>query len=228
MAKKDAQTKDIQIFCYKAMPVRTTEIDGETWFVAKDVCDILEHSNSRMAVEELDDDEKGVSKVYTPGGMQDMTIVSEAGLYTLLMRSNKPEAKPFRRWVTHEVLPSIRKTGSYTAPKKPEKKSRMSVAWVKAVSKIIDLAFNAKSDEEFQKILALDLAFKQENGYSALNAAGLYIDTACQCTKYHKKDWYGMDYEFHYQLRLDEALVLPKSYSAGYFEGDENNVQIYD
>ena len=66
MAKKDAQTKDIQIFCYKAMPVRTTEIDGETWFVAKDVCDILEHSNSRMAVEELDDDEKGVSKVYTP------------------------------------------------------------------------------------------------------------------------------------------------------------------
>ena len=227
--KKNAQN-DIQIFCYKAMPVRTTEIDGDTWFVAKDIADILEIEDATHAVRGLDDDEKALRKMETPGGMQDMTIVSEAGLYTLLMRSNKDEAKPFRRWVTHEVLPAIRRTGSYTAPnaqQKPERKSKMSNAWVKTVSKIIDLAFSAKSDEEFQKVLALDMAFRQENGYSALNAAGLYIDTVRQCKEYYKKGWHGIDWEFHYKLRLDETLVLRKPYSVGHFEGDDN-IQIYD
>ena len=103
----------IQIFNYKEQELRTTEKNGEIWFVAKDVADILEISNVSKAVQGLDEDEKGITKSYTLRGMQDMTIISEAGLYTLLMRSNKPEAKPFRRWVTHEVLPSIRKTGAY-------------------------------------------------------------------------------------------------------------------
>ncbi|MBR1602194.1 MAG: hypothetical protein IJ667_02000, partial [Synergistaceae bacterium] len=74
---------------------------------------------SRKALSDhLDADEKGVTKCDTPGGMQDMTIVSESGLYTLIMRSNKPEAKRFRKWVTSEVLPSIRKTGSYSVNNK--------------------------------------------------------------------------------------------------------------
>lgn len=109
--------KALQVFTYKGKEVRTTEIDGETWFVAKDVCDILEIVNHRDTVAKcLDEDEKRVSPISTPsnGGYSDITLISEAGLYTLLMRSNKPEAKPFRRWVTHDVLPSIRKTGSYT------------------------------------------------------------------------------------------------------------------
>jgi prophage antirepressor-like protein len=98
--------------------VRIIMRDGEPWFVAKDVCDILGHTNNRKAVEMLDDDEKDVTKVYTPGGLQEMNIVSESGLYALIFRSNKPEAKAFRRWVTHEVLPAIRKTGSYIVPGK--------------------------------------------------------------------------------------------------------------
>jgi hypothetical protein len=76
----------------------------------------LEHSNSRMAIQSLDEDERGVSKVYTLGGPQEVTIISESGFYSLVIRSNKPQAKPFRKWVTSEVLPSIRKTGSYNAP----------------------------------------------------------------------------------------------------------------
>lgn len=100
-------------FDYNGQQVRTIVIDGEPWFVAKDVCDVLEHTNSRVALERLDDDEKGVSTVYTPGGPQEMAIVSEAGLYVLVLTSRKPEAKLFKRWVTHEVIPAIRRTGAY-------------------------------------------------------------------------------------------------------------------
>lgn len=95
--------------------IRTTMKDGEPWFVAVDVCRALEHSNSRMALERLDDDEKGVSSIYTLGGKQEMAVVNEPGLYTLVLGSRKPEAKAFKRWITHDVIPTIRKTGGYVA-----------------------------------------------------------------------------------------------------------------
>ncbi|MHB1350097.1 MAG: BRO-N domain-containing protein [Desulfobulbaceae bacterium] len=102
---------------FEDMPVRLV-IDerGEPWFVAKDVCDILELVNSREALKGLDDDELASEKLTSGGQLREMNLVSESGLYTLVIRSNKPQAKPFRRWVTHEVLPSIRKTGSYSLP----------------------------------------------------------------------------------------------------------------
>lgn len=93
--------------------IRTTTVDGEPWFVAVDVCRALEISQNRNAVARLDDDEKGVRLMDTPGGLQDVTIINEPGLYTLVLGSRKPEAKAFKRWITHEVLPSIRKTGAY-------------------------------------------------------------------------------------------------------------------
>ena len=86
---------------------------SDPWFVAKDACDCLEITNVSQACQTLDEDEKGIYKVYTLGGSQDMVLISESGLYTLIMRSNKPNAKVFRKWVTSEVLPSIRKTGGY-------------------------------------------------------------------------------------------------------------------
>lgn len=96
--------------------VRVVQVDGEPWFVAADVCRALEISNSRDAVARLDDDEKGVGSTDTLGGKQGMQIINEPGLYTLVLGSRKPEAKAFKRWVTHEVLPTIRKTGSYKTP----------------------------------------------------------------------------------------------------------------
>lgn len=91
--------------------VRVVGHDGDPWFVAKDVCECLELGNPRSSIALLDEDEKGVHSVDTPGGKQEMTIVSEPGLYSLILRSRKPEAKAFKRWVTHDILPSIRKTG---------------------------------------------------------------------------------------------------------------------
>lgn len=87
--------------------------DGSVWFVAKDVCDTLEYTRTRNALRILDDDEKGAQNMSTPGGSQEVSIISESGLYTLVLRSNKPEAKKFRKWVTSEVLPQIRRTGAY-------------------------------------------------------------------------------------------------------------------
>lgn len=91
---------------------------ADPWWVAKDVCRALEHSNHKMAVQGLDDDEKWVTKVYPPQRPDGVPVITinESGLYTLIIRSNKPEAKTFRRWITHEVLPSIRKTGAYAMP----------------------------------------------------------------------------------------------------------------
>ena len=93
--------------------VRVIPRDGEPWFVAADVCRVLEIGNSRMATERLDKDEKGVSTIDTPGGRQEMTIINEPGLYDLIFCSRKPEAKAFKRWITHEVIPAIRKHGEY-------------------------------------------------------------------------------------------------------------------
>lgn len=105
---------DIQIFKNEQFgEVRTIAKDGEPWFVANDICKVLGHTNSRVAVASLDEDEKGVSKVYTLGGEQQMTVVNEAGMYQLVIRSNLPAAKAFKRWITHEVIPTIRRHGAY-------------------------------------------------------------------------------------------------------------------
>lgn len=104
-------------FIYDESPARVIlDEAGEPWWIAKDICRILGISNYRDATSYLDDDEKGVGKTDTLGGAQEMATINESGLYTLLIRSNKPQARPFRRWVTHEVLPAIRKTGAYHAP----------------------------------------------------------------------------------------------------------------
>ena len=110
-------SNELQIFNYQNNEVRVVEKDGEPWFVAKDVADIFEIQNIRQNMDDFDDDEKGVCNIYTPGGMQSMTVINEPGLYKLAFKSRKPEAKKFVRWVTHEVLPSIRKHGMYLSDK---------------------------------------------------------------------------------------------------------------
>lgn len=106
---------EMQTFVYSGAEVRTVQKDGAPWFVLKDVCGVLGMSNSRVVADRLDNDEKGVSQIYTLGGVQEMTCISESGLYNVILRSDKPEAKPFRKWVTAEVLPAIRRSGGYIA-----------------------------------------------------------------------------------------------------------------
>ena len=97
---------NLQVFNYNGNEVRTIQKDGEPWWVLKDVCGILGISKYRDTASRLDEDERGSVRVDTPGGEQEMTVVNESGLYNVILRSDKPEAKPFRKWVTSDVLPS--------------------------------------------------------------------------------------------------------------------------
>ena len=120
MGRKDIKQKmnqtqtAMQIFEYQGNEVRTIQHGDEVWWVLKDVCRVLSLSNPAKVAQRLDEDEKDITLSYTPGGYQEITIVNEPGLYSVILRSDKPEAKTFKRWVTHEVLPSIRKTGTYS------------------------------------------------------------------------------------------------------------------
>lgn len=106
---------DLQIFNNDRFgQVRIVPVDGELMFVAKDVCDCLEITKHRDAISRLDSDERGSVKLDTPGGKQDIAAINEYGLYNLVLSSRKPEAKEFKRWITHDVIPAIRKTGSYS------------------------------------------------------------------------------------------------------------------
>jgi hypothetical protein len=100
-------------FRFSDLPVRTVLRDGEPWIVATDVCAVLGHSSPARAIKRLDEDEKGVTTIHTLGGRQELIIVSESGLYALLLTSRKPQARMFSRWVRSEVLPMIRRTGFY-------------------------------------------------------------------------------------------------------------------
>jgi len=104
----------LQVFNNKEFGQVRTVIQGEdAWFVAKDVCDILEIKNSSSSISLLDGDEKGIHSMETLGGTQQLQTINESGLYSLILRSRKPQAKAFKKWVTSEVLPSIRKHGAY-------------------------------------------------------------------------------------------------------------------
>lgn len=107
-------SNELEVFNYNGNNVRTVIIDGNVWFVAKDICDVLDISNSRDAISELDNDEKNTVAINDGNrGNPNTSIISESGVYALVFKSRKPEAKNFSRWVRHEVLPAIRKNGVY-------------------------------------------------------------------------------------------------------------------
>lgn len=145
----------IQVFEYQNNKVRTVDMDGSPWFVLKDVCEVLGLGNSRMVSDRLDEDEKGVSKIDTLGGVQNVTIISESGLYNVILRSDKPEAKPFRKWVTSEVLPSIRKTGGYIAGQESMSDSELMAKALLVAKRQID-ANTAQIEEMTPKAVFAD------------------------------------------------------------------------
>lgn len=161
-----AISSSLQLFADKGFKIRVIMRCDEPWFVAKDACDCLTISNVTQACQTLDEDEKGVCKVETLGGKQDMMVISESGLYTLIMRSNKEQAKPFRRWVTGEVLPSIRKTGGYSIaqPPKPSymlaSEEERAIAWAEE-HRQARLALEAK-EREIKSLQAQKDVMRQE------------------------------------------------------------------
>ena len=139
---------DLQIFNSPEFgAIRTIEKDGEPWFVGKDLAAALGYKEpTKAAREKVDDDDKGVSKIDTPSGIQEMTIINESGLYSLVLSSKLPTAKKFKRWVTNEVIPSIRKHGAYMTPETLEKV-------LLSPDTLMQLAQNLKDEQEKRKAL---------------------------------------------------------------------------
>ncbi len=146
-------TNSIVQFQFGFNDIRVASINDEPWLVAKDVCDVLGIKNHRDACERLDDDEKDVATADTLGGSQEMVVISESGFYRLVMTSRKPEVKKFQKWVTSEVIPSIRKTGSYSIPAPiPQLPSReLAVETAVAIDRIQDIL--SKSNPRLAQIL---------------------------------------------------------------------------
>lgn len=139
--------------------LRTVVKDGEPWFVAGDVCEALELD--RTATRRLDDDEKDVHSTHTPGGCQEMTIVNEPGLYALVLGSRKPEARAFKRWITHEVIPDIRKHGMYATDNTVERMLDNPDAMIALLERYRDekaqrVALEAKAEKDAPKVLFAD------------------------------------------------------------------------
>lgn len=150
---------ELQIFNYNGNEVRTVQIDGEPWWVLKDVCAVLGISKHRDAAARLDADERESVRVDTLGGTQEMVCVNESGLYNVILRSDKPQAKPFRKWVTNEVLPSIRKTGGYQLPQM-SKELRAIIMQDQKIQEVENRVNRVQEDlDEFKEempLLALD------------------------------------------------------------------------
>ena len=123
--------------------IRTVEQHGEPWLVGKDVATVLGYKNPQEAIRNhVDEEDKGVSEIRTPGGTQRLPIINESGLYSLILSSKMPKAKEFNRWVTHEVLPAIRKTGAYSvSPYKPKASS------VGEVIKLVEVTRSMMEDQ---------------------------------------------------------------------------------
>lgn len=106
---------ELQLFNFEEKEVKTIQLNNEIYFVGKDVCNVLEHSNPSGAIGRLDDDEKLTYTMFISGQNREVLLINESGLYSLILTSRKPEAKRFKKWVTSEVIPSIRKTGGYNS-----------------------------------------------------------------------------------------------------------------
>ena len=142
---------EITSWNYEGAEVRTVQIDGEPWFVLADICRELEISNSRMVSERLESDELMSAKLTSGGQRREMTIINESGLYTVILRSDKPQAKPFRKWVTSEVLPSIRKHGAYMTEQTLERA-------LTSPDFLIELATQLKTEQEQRRRLETTVA----------------------------------------------------------------------
>lgn len=169
----------LEVFLFVDQQVRTITIDEELWFVAMDAAGILGYSATSAMTRTLDEDEKGVHTLHTLGGEQEVTIVSEAGLFSAILRSRSASARAFKRWVTHEVLPSIRRTGSYVTETPEQLMSRALVTAQGIIArKDEQIAVLAPRAEAWDELADAGTDFAVADAASILKRAG--VDTGPQ------------------------------------------------
>jgi anti-repressor protein len=207
-----------QVFIYSGNQVRTIIRDNEVWFVAKDVCEVLEIKNPSDALRRLDDDEKATIALTDSGGRPyKLGIVNEPGLYTLILGSRKPEAKEFKRWITHEVIPSIRKTGSYSLqiPKTFSEALRLAADLQEKIERDkpkVESYDRFISGENYQKVgeVAKILGYGRNNFFKKLRQMGLLMSDNTPYQKYIDRGYFVVK-EKPIQMG-DQVINKPQTY----------------
>lgn len=182
----------VRTFDFESQAVRSMLRDDEPWFVAADVCRVLEIGNSRDAVARLDDDEKGVGITDTLGGQQEMTIINESGLYALIFTSRKEQAKRFRKWVTSEVLPTLRRTGRFILSDDDEDLPSIAhgrlwgqpVAKINAAARLIGVASRIYGPEAARALWERERGLPKLSRLSVMAMTGRADDDAPGCWKH--------------------------------------------
>lgn len=159
----------LQVFSYNGVEIRTVTIEGEPYFVGKDVAVVLGYKNPQEAIRDhVDEEDKGMSEMLTPGGKQNMPVINESGVYSLIFTSRLPAAKEFKRWVTSEVLPAIRKTGSYNM----HPNANISPNDLECASFI----FQSVGIKGNQLAIALNNMYRTYSGKNALDAGEIHLE----------------------------------------------------
>jgi anti-repressor protein len=198
-----------KVFNYQGIKLRTVIKDGEPWWVAKDVCQILDLEQITRAMDRLEDDERGLLKVTHPQNANlflEVNGVNEPGLYQLIIASNKPEAKEFKRWITHEVIPQIRKTGSYSI-KKQSTTELIAAGYQAALQLIEDMKPKAAS---FDSLISADGLYTISDAAKILNYenAGpkkIFKILESEGFLFYKAGWYA------YQLYINDGYFVTKT-----------------
>jgi prophage antirepressor-like protein len=210
-------------FIFQGHNIRVVVHNGEPWFVAKDVCEALEINNASLAINGnpsrnetgLDEDEKGIYPVNTLGRPQATLCVNEPGLYRLIAKSHKPETKTFQRWVYHEVLPAIRKTGSYSLmqeePQKRHQQSSQGVGWQASLMALSEDELIREIDYQRAMLAAVEAVYRYKYPQAHNNATMSMFGLATNAFAFHR-----------YLLRGDRFIV-----SAAHdklFHGDDKSI----
>ena len=209
---------ELQIFNSEEFgKIRTVTINDEPWFVGKDVATALGYSNSRDVISKhVFDDDKGVAKCDTPSGRQEMSVINESGLYALIFGSKLDSAQRFKRWVTAEVLPSIRKTGTYQKPLTPEQMMRIQLEMIdgheERISKLentmnIDYGQQRVLEREVATVVIETLGGKNSNAYREMSKK-----VFSECNR-DVKDYFNVNSRNNIpRLRFDDAVEYIKNW----------------
>lgn len=203
-------------FAYEGATVRTLVLDGEPWFVLADLCRVLDIANPRNVNARLADDQKGVRRMDTPGGAQLTAIVNESGMYEVVIRSDKPGAIEFRRWITAEVLPTIRRTGgAYIAPGSQAELDLTDPDT--ALDKLIEVAQVAKAERA--RRIALEAKVAVDAPKVTMAEDFLIADGGARLVRETAK-LLGMREKALRRFLLDERLIFAKHAPCGAIQYD--------
>ncbi len=200
--------------------IRTVELDGEPWLVGKDVATALGYKNPQEAIRtHVDDEDKGVSEILTPGGKQSVPIINESGLYSLVLSSKLPTARKFRRWVTSEVLPSIRRTGGYNLPK-----DYPSALRALADTEEKRLALLAENTANKPKVIFADAVSASERSILVGELAKLLRQNGVEIGQNRLFDWMRQNGFLIRRQGTDYNMPTQKAMEMGLFEIKETSV----